>query len=89
MINDFAQDDLWYELYKSVTSEKDMAEKDQQKLVRRERRKIKRKKKLREERLRIIGDSLKIRANKRLKDQTKVRSTSADRYQEGQDHEYE
>lgn len=68
MLGDFANDDMWYELYKSVTSEKDMAEKDQQRLVRRERRKIKKKKKLREQRQRLIHDSLKIRENKRRKD---------------------
>ena len=28
MLSNFASDDMWYELYKSVTSEKDMAEKD-------------------------------------------------------------
>ena len=38
-----SQDDMWYELYKSITNEKDMAEKDQQRMIRREKRKIKRK----------------------------------------------
>jgi hypothetical protein len=47
----FSQDDSWYELYKSITNEKDMAEKDQQRMIRRERRRIKRKLKLRKERL--------------------------------------
>jgi len=41
------EDSSWYELYKSVTSEKDLAEKDQQRMVRRERRRIRRKQKLR------------------------------------------
>lgn len=68
MLTDFANDDMWYELYKSVTSEKDMAEKDQQRLVRRERRKIKKRKKLRDQRERLIRDSLLIRENKRKKD---------------------
>ena len=33
-----SQDDQWYELYKSITNEKDLAEKDQQRMIRRERR---------------------------------------------------
>ena len=37
-----SEDSSWYELYKSITSEKDLAEKDQQRMVRRERRRIKR-----------------------------------------------
>ena len=58
----FTQDDSWYELYKSITNEKDMAEKDQQRMIRRERRRIKRKAKLRIERIGRIQQSLKIRA---------------------------
>lgn len=58
----FSQDDSWYELYKSITNEKDMAEKDQQRMIRRERRKIMRRVKLRKERMARIAESLKIRA---------------------------
>ena len=66
-----------------------MAERDQQKLVRREKRKMKKKKDLREKRLRMIEDSLRIRANKRKKNNKRLESTSYDRYEEGNDHEYE
>ena len=54
-------DDSWYELYKLYTNEKDMAEKDQQRLIRRERRRLKRKAKLRKERFEAIKHSLKVR----------------------------
>ena len=55
------RDDSWYELYKMYTNEKDLAEKDQQRLIRRERRRLKRKAKLRKERLAAIKHSLKVR----------------------------
>ena len=89
MLESQAKDDTWYELYKSITNEKDMAERDQQKLVRREKRKKKEKKELRERRLKLIAESLKIRANKRKRLNLKMTSTSVDRYEEGNDHEYE
>lgn len=89
ILKTFSVDDTWYELYKSVTNEKDMAERDQQKLVRREKRRLKKKQQRREERERLIRESLAIRAKKRQKENKKIRSTSADRYYEGCDHEYE
>lgn len=89
MIKVFSIDDTWYELYKSVTNEKDMAERDQQKLVRTEKRRLRKKKKLREDREKLIHDSLRIRENKRRKDRKKFKSTSVDRYNEDCDHEYE
>ena len=73
-------DDVWYELYKSVTSEKDLAERDQQKLVRRERRKLKKRKILREDRMRRLAESLKIRAEYRRREGLRMRSTSVDSY---------
>ena len=82
-------DQGWYEIYKSITNEKDMAEKDQQKLVRRERRMIQKKKKLREKRIRAIQQTLEIRKNFRRKNGIKQRSLSVDRYDEYTDKEYE
>ena len=38
------EDSSWYDLYKSITSEKDLAEKDQHKMVRTERRRIRKEK---------------------------------------------
>jgi len=85
----FSQDDSWYELYKSITNEKDMAEKDQQRMIRRERRKIKRRMKLRKERLTKIEESLKIRAEYRAREGIRLRSTSVDRYHDYTDRKYE
>lgn len=85
----FSQDDTWYELYKSITNEKDMAEKDQQRMIRRERRKIKRRMKLRKERLSKIKESLKIRAEYRAREGMRLRSTSVDRYHDYTDRHYE
>ena len=85
----FSQDDTWYELYKSITNEKDMAEKDQQRMIRRERRKIKRRMKLRKLRLSKIEDSLKIRAEYRAREGMRLRSTSVDRYHDYTDRHYE
>lgn len=42
-LGNMSKEDNWYELYKSITNEKDMAEKDQQRMIRRERRRIKKK----------------------------------------------
>ena len=85
----FSQDDTWYELYKSITNEKDMAEKDQQRMIRRERRKIKRRMKLRKERLAKIKESLKIRAEYRVREEMRLRSNSVDRYHDYTDRNYE
>jgi hypothetical protein len=66
-----------------------MAEKDQQKMIRRERRRIKRKLKLRKERLSRIENSLKIRAEYRNRENIPMRSTSVDRYHDYTDKQYE
>ena len=66
-----------------------MAEKDQQRMIRRERRKIKRKMKLRKERLAKIAHSLKIRAQYRVRERIPLRSTSVDRYHDYTDRKYE
>ena len=66
-----------------------MAEKDQQRMIRRERRKIKRKMKLRKERLAKIEESLKIRADYRAREGIRLRSNSVDRYHEYTDRKYE
>jgi len=50
---------------------------------------MKKKKILREKRMKIINDCLRIRANKRKRENIKLKSTSVDRYEEGNDHEYE
>ena len=42
-LTEMSKEDNWYELYKSITNEKDMAEKDQQRMIRRERRRMRRK----------------------------------------------
>ena len=80
---------MWYELYKSITNEKNVAERDQQKLVRREKRKIKKKRELRLKREKLISESLKRRANKRKRNNQKQRTLSVDRYREDNDEEYE
>jgi len=82
-------DSSWYELYKSITSEKDLAEKDQQRMVRRERRRIRRKQKLRKTRVDKIVRSLKVRESYRTREQIPMRSTSKDRYHDYTDREYE
>ena len=84
-----SHDDQWYELYKSITNEKDLAEKDQQRMIRRERRKQKKKAKLRAERLGRIKNNLKVRREYRQKESMNMRSTSADRYHDYTDREYE
>lgn len=85
----FTQDDTWYELYKSITNEKDMAEKDQQRMIRRERRRIRKRAKLRKERITRIAQSLKIRAAYRQRANIRMKSTSLDRYHDYTDREYE
>lgn len=84
-----SKEDNWYELYKSITNEKDMAEKDQQRMIRRERRRIKRRQKLRKERIEAIVHTLKIRKAYRKRAGIKLRSTSVDRYHDYTDREYE
>lgn len=84
-----SQDDMWYELYKSITNEKDMAEKDQQRMIRREKRRIKKKQKLRKERLERIETNLRIRAEYREREGIPMRTTSVDRYHDYTDREYE
>lgn len=66
-----------------------MAEKDQQRMIRRERRKIKRKMKLRKERLQRIEESLRIRAEYRARENIPLRSNSVDRYHDYTDRKYE
>ena len=66
-----------------------MAERDQQRLVRKERRKLQKKKKLRAQRMKIIEESLKIRENYRKRTNQKMRSTSADSYDRYTDHDYQ
>ena len=83
------EDSSWYELYKSITSEKDLAEKDQQRMVRRERRRIKRKQRLRKIRIEKIVRSLKVREAYRTREKIPMRSTSKDRYHDYTDKEYE
>jgi len=84
-----SKDDNWYELYKSITNEKDMAEKDQQRMIRRERRRIRRRQKLRKERLEAIEHTLQIRKAYRKRESIKMRSTSVDRYHDYTDKDYE
>lgn len=84
-----SKEDNWYELYKSITNEKDMAEKDQQRMIRRERRRIRRRQKLRKERIEAIVHTLKIRKAYRKRAGIKLRSTSVDRYHDYTDREYE
>ena len=84
-----SKDDNWYELYKSITNEKDMAEKDQQRMIRRERRRIRRRQKLRKERMEAIEHTLKIRKAYREREGIKMRSTSVDRYHDYTDRAYE
>lgn len=86
---DMSKEDNWYELYKSITNEKDMAEKDQQRMIRRERRRIRRRQKLRKERIDAIVHTLKIRKAYRKRAGIKLRSTSVDRYHDYTDREYE
>ena len=66
-----------------------MAEKDQQRMVRREKRKIKKKQKLRKQRLEMIEANLKIRQNYRTRENIRMRSTSVDRYNDYTDRKYE
>jgi hypothetical protein len=84
-----SEDSSWYELYKSITSEKDLAEKDQQRMVRRERRRIKRRQILRKERIGKIVKNLKVRETYRKREKIPMRSTSGDRYHDYTDREYE
>jgi len=84
-----SKDDNWYELYKSITNEKDMAEKDQQRMIRRERRRIRRRQKLRKERQEAIEHTLQIRKAYRERESIKMRSTSVDRYHDYTDRDYE
>ena len=84
-----ADDSSWYELYKSITSEKDLAEKDQQRMVRRERRRIKRKARRRKVRIDKIVRSLKVREAYRARANIPMRSTSRDRYHDYTDREHE
>ena len=86
---EISKDDNWYELYKSITNEKDMAEKDQQRMIRRERRRIRKAQKLRKERIEAIVHTLKIRKAYRERAGIKLRSTSVDRYHDYTDREYE
>ncbi len=58
-------------------------------MIRRERRKIKRRMKLRKERLSKIEESLKIRAEYRKREGIRLRSTSVDRYHDYTDRHYE
>jgi hypothetical protein len=58
-------------------------------MIRRERRKIKRRMKLRKERLSKIEESLKIRAEYRSREGMRLRSTSVDRYHDYTDRHYE
>jgi len=85
----YSQDDQWYELYKSITNEKDLAEKDQQRMIRRERRRQKKKMKIRKERLKRISNNLKVRSEYRTRETIRLRSTSVDRYHDYTDREYE
>ena len=66
-----------------MTTEKDMAERDQRKLVRREKRKLKKKKQLRLARMKAIRESLEIRSKYRMREGIRLRSQSADQYDEG------
>lgn len=66
-----------------------MAEKDQQRMIRREKRRIKKKQKLRKERLQRIQTNLKIRAEYRQRENIPMRTTSVDRYHDYTDREYE
>ena len=66
-----------------------MAEKDQQRMIRRERRRIRRKLKLRKERVHKITQSLSIRAAYRQRANIRMKSTSWDRYHDYTDREYE
>lgn len=66
-----------------------MAEKDQQRLDRRERRMIKRKRKLKKERIESLNHSLKIRRAYRKRENIKMKSTSVDGYHLYSDKDYE
>lgn len=66
-----------------------MAEKDQQRMIRRERRRIRRRQKLRKERLEAIKHTLQIRKAYRERESIKMRSTSVDRYHDYTDRDYE
>lgn len=66
-----------------------MAEKDQQRMIRRERRRIRKKAKLRKERMERIEQSLKVRAAYRQRANIRMVSTSLDRYHDYTDREYE
>lgn len=58
-------------------------------MVRRERRRIKRRQKLKKERIEKILRTLKVRDAYRNREKIKMRSTSGDRYHDYTDREYE
>jgi hypothetical protein len=82
-------DGQWYELYKNITNEKDIARKDEERLMRRTRRRLRRRQKLKNERMSRIDRTLAIRRDFRSKNHLKMKSTSVDRYHDYTDKDYE